>query len=238
MRIFQFIANPLYVYLDDVKYISIFQELRQRHFQNITKIVVIDRRKMWAFSLRRNISNIFSNPDYPRLYPNTVIEEYSCAMHAKYEVLQRSIKDNAFNTKYFAWIDVGYFRDSLKSEDMQQFKIDIPPNFVPTKVAYNEVFSPLYRTLKNIVYKNEVWVGGGFFIAESDVMLKWVEDYMYYTERFIELGLISTDQQVIYGMMQPLIHKKIGNRRVTIQPYRGDDPTRWLYLGYLCKKLI
>ena len=235
MRFFQFIKNPLYVYIDDEKYKSIFQEMRQKHFQNMTKITVLDRRKMWAFRLRQNISNIFSNPEYPKIYPNTIIAEYSCVMHAKYEVLQISIKDNAFNTKYFAWIDVGYFRDSIKKENMQQFKIALPPNFVPTKVAYNEVFSPFYRTLEQIIYKNELWVGGGFFIAASDVMLKWVEDYMYYTERFIELGLISTDQQVIYGMIQPLIHKKIGKRRVAIQSYRGYKPTEWVYLGHLCK---
>ena len=94
------------------------------------------------------------------------------------------------------------------------------------------------RTLKQIVYNNEIWAGGNFFIAAADVMLKWVEDYMYYTERFIELGLISTDQQVLFGMSQPLIHKKIGKRRVAVQPYRGTDPTKWLYLGHLCKKTI
>jgi hypothetical protein len=152
--------------------------------------------------------------------------------------MQRSIEENAFNTKYFIWIDVGYFRDSLKIENNQQFKIDSPPNFVPTEVAYNEVVSPSYKTLNQIIYENEVWVGGGLFIAASDVMLKWVQNYMYYTERCIEFGLISTGQQVIYTMIQPLIHKKIGKRRVDIQSYKGKDPTRWHYLGHLCNKHV
>ena len=163
-------------------------------------------------------------------------------MHSKYEVLERSIRDNAFSTKYFAWIDVGYFREYLEEKIIQPFKIHLPPNFIPTKVAYNEVYSPSIRSLNEIISENEVWVGGGFFIAESDVMLKWVEDYMFYAERFIEIGLMSTDQQVIYAMIQPSIYNKIGKRRVGIQPYKGNGfwnwNGEWFYLGYLCKNNV
>ena len=237
MRIFQFIENPVYVYVDDEKYATIFQLARQKYFPNRTKIIILDREDIWSFNLRRNISYIFSNPGYPKFYPNTINPNYSCAMHSKYEVLQKSIRDNAFSTKYFAWIDVGYFRKYLEENNPQPFKIDLPPNFVPNKVAYNEVFSPSNRTLNEIICKNAVWVGGGFFIAEFHVMLKWVEDYIFFTERFIELGLMSTDQQVIYAMNQPSIYKKIGKPRIDIQTYRGNRPEEWFYLGYLCKNI-
>lgn len=236
MRAFKYIENPLYVYVDNEENADIFKDIRGERHRNRTKIIVLDRRKMWSFNLKENISHIFSNPKYPKFYPNTVLADYSCAMHAKYEVVKKSIETNAFNTKYFAWIDVGYFRDSLEKKNLDYFQIVQPPNFLPHKVAYNEVFNPSILTLRQIIYENKLWVGGGFFIAKSDVMLKWIEDYMYYTEQFIELNLISTDQQVIYGMIQPRIHKKIGKRRVAIQTYKGSDPSIWLYLGYLCKK--
>ena len=235
MSVFQFIDNPLYVYVDEEKYAAMFRKIRAGRLRNKTKIIVLDRKKLWSFNLKPNISAIFSDPKYPKYYPNTVNADYSCAMHAKYEVIQKSTKENAFNTKYFAWIDVGFFRDAT-NKTHQPFKIHIPPHFVTTKVGYNAVFSPWRRTLRDIMHNNEIWVGGGFFIAEVSVMGKWVEDYMYFAERFIEHKLINTDQQVIYAMSQPLIHKALGKRRVAVQSYIGKDPSKWLYLGYLCKE--
>lgn len=235
MSVFQFIDNPLYVYVDEEKHAILFRRIRGGSLRNKTKIIVLDRKKLWSFNLKPNISEIFSDPNYPKHYPNTVNADYSCAMHAKYEVIQKSTKDNAFNTKYFAWLDVGFFRD-IMNETHQPFKIHIPPQFVLTRVAYNEVFSHWRRTLQDIMHNNQIWVGGGFFIAELSVMGKWVEDYMYFTERFIEQKLINTDQQVIYAMSQPSIHKKLGKRRVPILRYIGTKPSKWLYLGYLCKE--
>ena len=234
MSIFQLIDNPLYVYVDEIKYVDVFNDIRKRNLQNRTKIILLDRKELWSFNLKQNISSIFSDPKYPKFYPNTVIADYSCAMHAKFEVVQKAIEDNQFNTKYFAWIDIGLFRD-LVNTTSQAFNIDIPSKFNKSRVAYNQVFSPMKMTLKQIIRKNEVWVGGAFFIAEKDIMQKWVEDYMYYTERFIELKSISTDQQVIYAMAQPSIHKKLGKRRVFIQPYHIESPNSWFGLGYFCK---
>ena len=234
MVIFKYIENPLYVYVDKEEYATLFKKIREKRFQNETKIVVLNREKLWSFGLKPNISAIFSQPNYPKFYPNTVLAEYSCAMHAKYEVLQKSISDNAFNTKYIAWVDVGYYRELLNKPPVQPFNVHIPPDLDSTKVAYTQVNSLSRRTLTHIIKNNEILFGGGFFIAAVKTMYKWVEDYMFYTERFIELGKISTDQQVLYGMVEPFIHKKIGKRRVAIQSYEGNEPSKWLYLGYLC----
>ena len=238
MSTFRFIDNPLYMYVDKDKYADIFRRVRQNGLRNRTKIIILDRRKMWSFNLKSNISRIFSNPSYPKFYPNTVNPEYSCAMHAKYEVIKRSAKENFFNTKYFAWIDVGFFREmaNMSETNHDSFTIHTPSKFNDTKVAYNEVFSPWRLSLRQIMRGNKVWVGGGFFLGDVDVIQTWAEDYMYYTERFIEQRLMNTDQQVVYAMAQPSIHKKLGKRRVAIQPYKGDNSSDWFYLGYLCRK--
>ena len=118
IRAFEYIENPLYVYVDSEKYADIFRNIRRERYQNRTKIIVLDRSKMWSFNIKQNITEIFSNPKYPKYYPNTVLADYSCAMHAKYEVVKKSIETNAFNTKYFAWIDVGYFRDDLEKKKL------------------------------------------------------------------------------------------------------------------------
>ena len=237
MHIFENIHNPLYVYVDSEEYQKFFETIR-RNMTSKTKVILIDRDSLESFRLKDNISAIFSNPKYPKHLPNTVIPEYSCAMHAKYDVMTQSVRDNAFNTNFFAWLDIGYFRD-LVNTTYQPFQIHLPPCFDVTKVAFNEIFSLKNRTLRQIVDHNEVWVGGGLFFAERSVMLQWARDYKYYTEKFIHLGLMSTDQQVIYAMRQPTIHKELGKRRVAIQEYHVKYvENNWFGLGYLCKKQI
>ena len=162
MSIFQFIDNPLYVYVDDVKYVEVFKDIRRRHLKNRTKIILLDRKQLWSFNLKQNISSIFSDPKYPKFYPNTVIADYSCAMHAKFEVVQKAVEDNQFNTKYFAWIDIGLFRD-LVNTTSQAFKIDIPTKFNESRVAYNQVFSPMKMTLKQIIRKKRGMGWWSFF---------------------------------------------------------------------------
>lgn len=46
---------------------------------------------MWSFGLRDAIQQIYSRSGYPKYTPNTVLPEYSCAMHAKYDIMRRSI---------------------------------------------------------------------------------------------------------------------------------------------------
>ena len=235
MSIFEYLDNPLYVYVDSVKYQKLFEKIR-RNSRNKTKILLIERKSTWGFNLRESISDIFSNPNYPKHTPNTMIPNYSCAMHAKFDVMLKSVNDNKFQTKYFAWIDVGYYRE-LVSYINKPFKIYLPPCFDDSRVSYSEMYTPQERTLKQIIVNQDVWVAGGLFFAERIVMRKWVEDYMHYTEKFIQLGWISTDQQVIYAMRQPSIHKKLGKRRVAIQEYRVNYiQGYWFGLGYLCRK--
>ena len=233
MSVFQYIENPLYAYVDSVENLEAFKEIRKTYI-NKTKVILIDKNEIWGFNLRENISKIFSSPFYPKFYPNTVNANYSCAMHAKYGVMNQSIYENAFGTKYFAWIDVGYFGRSINDIN-SPFGIHLPHNFNEHKVSFGEVYKPMRRTLKQIIENNEIWVAGGFFLANINVMKRWVEDYMYYTKKFIELGLISTDQQVIYGFFQPSVQKnsKFRRRRTNINEYISTND-KWYALGYNC----
>ena len=221
MNIFRYVENPLYAYVDTLENQQAFEKIRQS-YTNKTKAILIDKNNMWGFSLKENISRIFSSPFYPKFYPNTVNPNYSCAMHAKYGVMNQSINENAFRTKYFAWVDIGYFSRSIDKMN-SPFGIRLPYNFDERKVSFGEVYKPMRRTLKQIIENNEIWVAGGFFLAKVNVMKKWVEDYIYYTQKFIELGLISTDQQVIYGLMQPSIQKnsKFRRRKVNINEFQS-----------------
>jgi hypothetical protein len=65
---------------------------------------------MWSFGLEKEIDAIYKREGYPRHSPNTVYAAYSCAMHAKFEAVQRVVEENLYSTPYIAWLDIGLFR--------------------------------------------------------------------------------------------------------------------------------
>ena len=228
MRIFRQIQNPLIVYLERNEDIDYFHKLREDLPKNLTMTVKVSRDHLWAFGLRKRIAAIYSQPNYPKFHPNTVIPDYSCVMHAKYEFMQNATKSNPFRTRYFAWLDIGLFRDIVtKSEPL---KLHLPPNFDHTRVAYSQVYDRNRNISEHsIFHENQVWVCGGYFIAENSVMQRWTAEYMRATERFLSSNLMNTDQQILYAMFSNR------NSSNTIQTYKGTgkyDP--WFYLGYLC----
>ena len=88
--------------------------------------------------------------------------------------------------------------------------------------------------MRELIFKtNQVVIGGGMWIAEIPVMIQWTKLYMYYTEKYLNMNLANTDQQVMYSML-------VGNETlsVKVQMYRqlSGPYSPWLYLGYLCKE--
>ena len=125
------------------------------------------------------IARIYAKPGYPKHHPNTVVPEYPAAMHAKYELMQLTIRDNPFRTQFFCWLDIGLFRD-IASEpiDSPRFSLTLPDGFQLDSVAYTEVYSRDTKApVEDIIKNNMVWVCGCFFIGEATVMFRWTEEY-------------------------------------------------------------
>ena len=193
MSIFKKIINPTIAYFDNVEFCNYFKVLRQHLPPNITQVIYIDRKDLWAFQIQNKIEEIFKQPGYPEHSPNTIKPEYSCAMHAKYELMKRSTIENLFKTKYFSWIDIGLFRH-LKVNEEPQFGIFIPKHFSETSVAYGLVAhrNPLL-TSTDIVYVNSVWVCGCIFIGRIDVMLRYKNRSMIKSQPFNALKCFQVD---------------------------------------------
>ena len=235
MRVFKYIENPVVAFFEDDDAIAMFQKVRSVLFCNMTKIYKIKKESLWSFSLRDRIHKIYSSPHYPQHHPNTVLPEYSCVMHAKYDFVQRAAEENPFNTKYLSWLDIGYFRDV--PHDSEPFSLYIPPDFDNSKVAYGRVypFNSEVRTVNETVEQNLVWVGGGLFLARVEVMIRWVTSYMQFTEKMLNLGWMSTDQQVLYAMHLPQ-HLNDSHKGVELQIYDRKSPySIWFSFGYICK---
>ena len=230
MTIFDRINNPVVAFLESEEDVKYFTELRSKFPANRTKIVWFNRNDTWAFGLKSKISDIFSQPGYPKHHPNTVVPEYSCAMHAKYEFMSTVAQENPFRTKYISWLDIGLFRSTVYS-DKRVFHLSIPPKFQQNKVAYTQVYDRNTLQLpKTIFHGNSVWVCGCYFVATTSVMSRWVDIYRLAVEFYISHKLMNTDQQVLYSLFND------NKSSVHVQIYKGDGRfNAWFHLGYVSR---
>ena len=232
MKIFSRIKNPVIAFFDTTASRDYFMELRTiNELENQTKVIVLERNQLWSFKwLLPQVRKIFKNREYPRHYPNTVYPEYSCAMHAKYELMLWSVENNPFKTKYFSWLDVGLFRSDSGPGDL--FSLYLPEKFDKRKIAYTETFSRQHwHTAREIFLRNEVWVCGCFFIGQASVMAKWATEYIIHLKLFVMQGMANTDQQVLYSMFNCYLPD------VEIQTYVANaEQDEWFYLGYHCRE--
>ena len=90
-------------------------------------------------------------------------------MHAKYDVLERSILDDHFQTPYYAWLDIGLFRN-LDDLYFPVFKMVPPKDFKPERISFSQVFfhNP-YQLPTTIVYEAKTWVSGSMALGKKEV---------------------------------------------------------------------
>ena len=244
LTVFAQIRNPVVAYFDNADHAALMRVLRENHPR--TRIVVVDRRTLWSFrELEPRIAEIFVQKHYPWHPPNTVRSKYSAAMHAKYELMRWTIRNNTFHSAYICWLDVGLFRDLTSSSvsaavnDNKWFQLKVPPSLNSSAVGYSLVFpsaSDPTLTAEAVVRSNIVWVCGCFFIGRVDVMWYWTSEYLSAVEEMAAENWMSTDQQVLPWLMLGEGKTKL-KPRTSLQLYSADDATNpWFYLGYLAKK--
>lgn len=221
--------NSVILFTDSSDIEILFLNLRKQLPREFTRVVKVEQEKMWAFQLAPKIKRIYSQPGYPKHTPNTVNERYSCAMHAKYEALETVIRKRMSNTKHLAWIDAGYFRE----EETQIFKLEAPPDIKEDHVAFMQMRT-FYGGLlpHDIIRENLVWIAGGMFIGQPDVLLPFLKDYKLAVETMISQNVMSTDQQVLYTMYsKETVHRV----RVPVQVYYHKCRCDWFFIGALCR---
>ncbi|XP_046562053.1 uncharacterized protein LOC124271040 [Haliotis rubra] len=212
--VYKHLRNPLVVYTDSDQFVRLFTDMRQ-HLMNITKIIKIEKKQLWAFDHLDKVRNIYSDPKYPKYQPNTVVPEYPCVQNAKY---------------------LRYFR--LITSRKRDFRLTLPRDFDEKKIAINKVARYSLEERPEDIFKNMyVWVGGGVLIAEKGVFRQFVIEYRKAVEHYLDLKLSNSDQQVLFAMYSKAeVHLK---PTVQLQPYSshwyGDC---WFYLGYICYREV
>ena len=234
--VFKYLVNPVVVYTDSEEFRVLMEELRPLRTYK-TKIFLVNRTAIWSFQLTDKIKTVFEQPGYPTYRPNTVYPEYSAAQHAKYDVIADSVRKGFFKTPYYAWLDVGYFRDIVNREHF--FRLDIPPGFDPERISFNLISERPMDTEPSVIFrKNHVWVGGGMFLGTENVILQFAQLYQRAVLYFLDQNLMNSDQQVLFSLYSHMGRKAL-KPDVELQIYTPTGKGNiWFYLGYLCRKEV
>ncbi|XP_069104866.1 uncharacterized protein [Argopecten irradians] len=222
--------NDLIVFTDLPLVANMLWECRNHLPMHKTQIYIIHKNELWAFSLSDKIKEIYDKPGYPRHYPNTVVAEYPCIMHAKYELMERVIRQRMFRTKYLAWIDIGYFRSKYR----KPFQLLIPPDFKEDHIAFVQMYTFEQHTAFSVISENAVWVAGGMFIGRPEYLMVFIEDYRRLVLSMLNRGIMGTDQHLLYIMYTESEHVF---PRVPVQTYSAPCKCDWFYLGHYCRHI-
>lgn len=233
---FKYLVNPLVVYTDSKEFKELMETLRSDRL-NSTVIYLLNRTDLWPFQLINQIKAVFDHPGYPKHHPNTVLPEYPAAQHSKYAVVAETIRRGVLANPYYAWLDIGYFRDII--DQKVDFQLDIPPGFDPGRVSVNRLEDLSMNIDPFMIFrKNIVWIGGGIFIGKGEKLLQFEQLYRRAVLYFLRQNLMNSDQQVLYSLYSKKGRKAL-KPNVELQLYIPEGSGNpWFYLGYLCKKEV
>ena len=238
-KLFQYLRNPLVVYTDSEKFLHLMKSHRTR-FADRTTYFWFDKNSSWAFSKRQSIQKIYSRPDYPSyLRANPTAANYSCVQHAKYEVTARAAKENYYNTKYIAWLDVGLFRHSIRNT--KDFVLELPPGFNDSKVALDLVNNvSMDKGFSHIFKSKLVWICGCLFVGRRELVIRYTHQYKRSVDYFLSRNFMNTDEQVVYATYSKKGIEEL-KPEIDIQLYQRPKHSKidhWFYIGYIMRRFI
>lgn len=227
-RKFKYILNPLIVYTDSSEFAQLVKVIRDN--ASNTVVVEVNRNSFWAFAHYQKISELYSQNDYPKHYPNTVIPGYACVQMAKYDALERAREQNFFSTEYYMWLDVGYFRDRTSTN---YFFLSKPYGFNDSLVAINLVSakSSMDIPITTIFHRNLVWVGGGLVFMHRELVLPFTRQFREAASYVLSRNLMNTDQQIVYAMYSREGRAAL-HPRIELVLHRPPTDNQWFHLGY------
>ena len=227
------IKNPVVVFMNDDNDLQLFGNIRSNVPEHRTVMYKVAKFSLWSFSLLPNITKVYRT--YPRHSPSTTVPHYTSITIAKYEFLAIAMKKNPFKTKYFAWIDIGLFRNMatpVANIDDPIMNLYLPPMLDQKKIAYGQIHDRDEDLKPSEVLRfRKQWISGSIFVGKASTMKKWILQYAKYVDQFLQQGYIGTDQYFIYAMFQTKEELDVDIQTYTWQGHY--NPTH--HLGFLCR---
>ncbi|KAK3100590.1 hypothetical protein FSP39_022236 [Pinctada imbricata] len=240
-RPYRYMNNPMVIFTDNEHFKQEMLKIRENHLSR-TMVVLIPKNLLWSYKLIPWIEKIIRTPGYPEYHPNTVLPEYSSAMFAKTELVAYVAEKNFFNTDYFCWIDIGYYRNIL--DRRKPFWLEVPNSFDRKRVALTGVYKiDLENTpVRDVFLRKMDWLAGGLQVTTSDVAVRFNKQFQDSLVRYLSMGYVNSDQQVIFSMCTRPERTKYP-LDVELQLFyqtpstkSNIDPGNWFHLGYLMYK--
>jgi|694.fasta_scaffold00528_44 hypothetical protein len=217
------------------EYYEIVKNARSK-YEDKTLIIVTNIENFYMYKyldyLKENLNN-----DHEKNYHNT---DLYMIWNEKFKFVEKGILLNPFNTKYFAWCDIGYVRNPIyinmymknfpnveKITEDKIYMLNIDYNF--TEDDFKNPYNQIYRYISNTI-------GAGFIIGSADKFKEIID--IYYNKiipTYIENDYFIGKEQNLYVSLylnNPSLIKLIKgtNDNYTI-PY---SEFKWFYfLKYL-----
>ena len=233
MTSFCSIQNPVVVFMNDDSDLRLFGNIRSNVPNHRTKMYKVSKSSLWSFSLLSNISKIYKT--FPKHSPSTTVPHYTSVTIAKYEFLAIAMKENPFNTKYISWIDIGLFRNlatPVARIGDPLMTLYLPPMIDQNKIAYGQTHDRNEDLNPNEVLRlRKQWISGSIFTGKVSTMKKWILQYVKYVDQFLQMGIMGTDQYLLYAMFQTKEELD-----VDIQTYTWQGHYNLIHhLGFICR---
>lgn len=156
----------------------------------------------------------------------------------KISFVNKTINDNYFNTEWFGWCDIGYFRNMTSEVWPYNAKIN---NLDKSKIYYGKVgnSNELNCISKMVLNKNElnlpkeqlppgqVTIGGGFFLIHKKNINWWYNTfYNRLNDYFINNYLVKDDQIIIVDCV---VHNL---KKFKLIQHEANNDERWFPFRY------
>ena len=156
----------------------------------------------------------------------------------KISFVNKTINDNYFNTEWFGWCDIGYFRNMTSEVWPYNAKIN---NLDKSKIYYGKVgnSNELNCISKMVLNKNElnlpkeqlppgqVTIGGGFFLIHKKNINWWYNTfYNRLNDYFINNYLVKDDQFIIVDCV---VHNL---KKFKLIQHEANNDGRWFPFRY------
>jgi hypothetical protein len=133
--------------------------------------------------IRENVKK--NNPPYD-------IAEYILAVNSRYSYIEDAIKNNYFNTDYFAWVDFS-----------ASHIVTFPPNKKIIYSSHDKVrIGWIARYSNNQFIYNHHCLGGGIFVGYKEIMLELIKIHHQEFIKLMKMGYNINDDKLLFIIME------------------------------------
>jgi hypothetical protein len=141
----------------------------------------------------------------------------------KTEFLKRAVDMNPFNSSFFAWVDIGYFRET-KFNGQNMLK-RIPSDLGESQMLMLDV-NPLMIGAPGYDPKHGKYIGGGFIGGYETGIRKWHSEFYAMLERHKDT-FIGKDQPIMWKTCEA----NPGLCKLVVPDSTGEYGDPWFYMA-------